>query len=93
MPLNYLNCSRTKVTDLAPLATMRHLERLECEDIPVASLAPLKGLPLKMLRFDFRPERGDAAVLRSIKTLERIKDKPADEFWKDVDSRKPPAKP
>jgi hypothetical protein len=38
-------------------------------------------MPLKALECDFKPER-DAALLRSIKTLEKINDKPAAEFWK-----------
>jgi hypothetical protein len=49
-------------------------------------------LPLKRLSCDFQPER-DAALLRSIKSLERINEKPAAEFWKDVDAQKPADKP
>ena len=45
-------------------------------------------MPLKDLRCDFKPER-DAEILRSIKTLETINDKPAEEFWKEVDAKKP----
>jgi hypothetical protein len=46
------------------------------------------GLPLQSLGCDFKPER-DAEILRSIKTLEAINGKPAAEFWKDVDAKKP----
>ena len=35
---------------------------------------------------DFKPER-DAEILRSIKTLETINDKPAAEFWKEVEEQ------
>ena len=38
-------------------------------------------MPLKNLWCDFKPER-DAAILRSIKTLEKINDKPAAEVLK-----------
>ena len=49
-------------------------------------LTPLKGMPLKELSCDFRRER-DAEVLRSLTTLERTNDKPATDFWKEVDGR------
>jgi hypothetical protein len=39
---------------------------------------------------DFKPER-DAEVLRSLKTLEKSKCKPADEVLKEVNARKPGA--
>jgi hypothetical protein len=50
----------------------------------VTDLALLKGKRLQELRCDFRRER-DAALLRSLTTLERINDKPAADFWKEVD--------
>jgi len=53
----------------------------------VSDLSVLQGLPLKELHWD-KPER-DAKILRSIKTLEKINDKPAKEFWKEVDMNKP----
>jgi hypothetical protein len=40
-------------------------------------------MPLKNLSCDFKAER-DTEILRSIRTLEKINDKPAAEFWKDV---------
>jgi len=45
-------------------------------------------MPLQVLFCDFKPER-DAAILRPLKTLEKINDKPAREFWKEVDDKKP----
>jgi hypothetical protein len=45
-------------------------------------------MPLTILFCDFEPER-DAEILRSIKTLETINDKPATKFWKEVDAKKP----
>jgi len=44
-------------------------------------------MPLKELGCDFKAER-DVEILRSIKTLEKINDKPAKEFWKEVDAKK-----
>jgi hypothetical protein len=52
----------------------------------VSDLSPLKSMPLKYLDVDFNPER-DAAILRSIQTLERINGKPTAEFWKAVAAR------
>jgi hypothetical protein len=43
-------------------------------------------MPLKELLRDFRREP-DAKVLRSLTTLARINDKPAADFWKEVDGR------
>jgi serine/threonine protein kinase len=84
MPLSEVWISRTQVRDLAPLRGMP-LQTLDCSSMSVGNLAPLAGMPLKKLYCDFKPER-DAAILRSIKSLETINGKPADEFWKDVDT-------
>ena len=43
-------------------------------------------MPLKDLCSDFKPFR-DTELLRSIKTLETINDKPAAEFWKEVEAQ------
>jgi hypothetical protein len=43
----------------------------------------LMGMPLKELFCDFQRDR-DAKMLRSLTTLERINDKPAADFWKEV---------
>jgi hypothetical protein len=53
----------------------------------VTDLSPLKEMPLRDLRCDFKFER-DAAILRSIKTLETINQKPAAQFWKEVEAKK-----
>jgi len=44
-------------------------------------------MPVKELWCDFKAER-DTEILRSLKTLEKINDKPAQEFWKEVDAKK-----
>ena len=64
------------------------LTELGCAGTKVSDLSPLKGMPLKQLSCDFKPER-DAEILRSIKTLETINDKPAAEFWKAVGDAPP----
>jgi hypothetical protein len=43
-------------------------------------------MPLKEFDGDFQRER-DAAILRSLTTLEKINDKPAADFWKEVDGQ------
>ena len=82
-----MDCSGTKVSDLSPLKDMK-LTFLNCAGTQVSDLSPLKAMPLKTLEFDFKPE-GDASILRSIKTLETINNKPAAAFWREVDEKKP----
>ena len=50
-------------------------------DTKVTDLSPLKDMPLTNLTCDFKPDR-DAAVLRSISTLQTLNDKPAREVLK-----------
>jgi hypothetical protein len=49
-------------------------------------------MPLRILSCDFKPAR-DAESLRSIKTLEKINEKPAADFWKAVDAPQPQKNP
>jgi len=85
MPLTRLIIYRTEVADLAPLRGMA-LELLEMSGTAVTDLSPLKGMPLKHLHIfeSFRAKR-DAAILRSLTTLQTIDDKPAAEFWERYD--------
>jgi hypothetical protein len=87
MPLITVNCSITKVADLSPLKGMP-LTVLGCRYTGVTDLALLKDMPLEVLTCDFVPER-DAATIRAIKKLTMINGKPAAEFWKEVDAKKP----
>jgi Leucine-rich repeat (LRR) protein len=75
-----------EVTDagLAHFKGCSDLTTLLVDHTKVTELSLLKGMPLKELSCDFRPER-DAEILRSIRTLERINGKPAVEFWKDIE--------
>ena len=48
----------------------------------------MKGMPLKHFVGKFKPERA-ADILRSIPPFQPINDKPAADFWKEVDEKKP----
>jgi Leucine-rich repeat (LRR) protein len=80
-----LNLSNTPVSDLSPLKDMK-LSTLICNNTKVTDLTPIKGMPLQTLYCDFKADR-DAAILRSIKTLETINGKTAKAFWKEVDKK------
>ena len=86
MPLTYLYCESTNVADLTPLKDLP-LTFLNCGATQVVDLSALQGMPLIHLVCDFKPER-DTELLRSIKTLETINNKPAAEFWREVESNK-----
>jgi hypothetical protein len=47
----------------------------------VTDLTPIKEMPLRSLRLDYRADHRE--FLRSFKGLEFINDKPAAEFWKE----------
>jgi serine/threonine protein kinase len=88
MPLNQLIFSDTPVKDLSPLQGMK-VGSLACHNTQVTDLSPLKTMTsLRGLSCDFKPER-DFAILRSIPTLESINNKPAKEFWKEVEAKQP----
>jgi hypothetical protein len=73
------------VSDPSPLRGMA-LKRLFLKGSGVTDLSPLRGMPLSTLRLTFRPE-WDAEVVRALTTLPIINDKPAAEFWKEVDGK------
>lgn len=85
LPLRSLSFGYTKVSDLSPLKGMP-LDSLNIQDIPVTDLSLLQGLPLKWLAVSLRSER-DRTQVRAVSTLEVINDKPAAEFWKDVEAQ------
>lgn len=86
--LTELHIYRTDVSDLSPVKGMSLL-KFSSFDSEVTDIQVLKGMPLKELRCHFVAER-DAKILRPIKTLEKINDLPADEFWKRVDAGESP---
>ncbi len=87
MQVDALILAETAVTDLSPLKTVQ-MQRLEVQGCKIADFRPLQGLLLREVKGNFRPER-DAEILRSMKSLEKINDKPTAEFWKEVDAKKP----
>jgi serine/threonine protein kinase/Leucine-rich repeat (LRR) protein len=91
MRLETLDCASTQVSDLSPLKGMP-LTYLVCGGTKVTDLTPLRGMPLKLLGCDFQPER-DTALLRSLTTLKSINQKPAAEFWKEVEAKESPRQP
>jgi hypothetical protein len=91
MPLQVLYCNDTAVKDLAALEGME-LTELHCEKTNVTDLSVLRGMPLKILSCNFPTER-NAAILRSIKTLDQINGKSAAAFWKEVDAKLGAQKP
>ncbi len=86
LKLTYLDLAWSQVSDLSPLRDME-LTILGCWYTPVSDLSPLKNMPLKSVNCDFHPWR-DTELLRSIPTLTKINEKPAADFWKEVDAQR-----
>ena len=86
MPLQQLYSEDTNISDLSPLIGLP-LSVLNVSKSPVSTFSALRHLPLTYLKLDFKPER-DADILRSIKTLQIINDKPSAEFWKEVEGKR-----
>jgi serine/threonine protein kinase len=82
--LRWLFLEDTPVSDLTPLKGLG-IHDLYMKRTRITDLTPIKGLPLKRVGLDYRPDR--AEFLRSFATLEVINDKPAAEFWKDVEKK------
>ncbi len=82
LPLVGFQCRSPRVSDLTPLRGMK-LVTFECTGTQVTDLSLLAEMPLKEIKCDFVPDR-DTEILRSIKSLETINDKPAAQFWKDL---------
>lgn len=77
-------CERSQVSDISALSRTP-LTTLDVSETAITDLSPLKNLTLEWLRCDFKHER-DADLLRSLKTLLIINEKPVSEFWKEVDA-------
>ena len=90
MPLVSLNFTGTNVSDIAPLRGMP-LRDVGLYHTPVSDLSPLRNLPLQQLQLSFQPH-WDTEVLRSIKTLMTINEKPVAEFCKTVEDYQAEAK-
>jgi Leucine-rich repeat (LRR) protein len=79
MKLESLYCNNTAVSNLLPLEGMP-LATLNCSGARITDLSLLASLPLRELSCDFVTNR-DSALLRGIKTLEKINGLPAAAFW------------
>ena len=79
MPLKWLYIGGNPVEDLSPLAGMS-LIVLSAANTQVKDWSAIKDMPIKNLECDFVPTR-DGAILKSIKTLEKINEIPVAEFW------------
>ncbi|RLS56814.1 MAG: hypothetical protein DWH91_05750 [Planctomycetota bacterium] len=80
--LTSLYCGNTPISDLSPLKGME-LTGFYCAGTKVVDFSPLTGMPLKSLGLDFQPDR-DTELLRTLKQLQSINNKPTAEFWKDA---------
>jgi hypothetical protein len=92
MKLKELNLGYNQnLQDLSPLKDVP-LENLHLWGTGVADLTPLARMPLRGIGLNAGWERRMAderygGVLRSLRSLEKINDKPAAEFWKQVDGK------
>src|SRR5262249_21041950 len=82
--LRRLVLDSTPASDLTPLRGLG-LTEVSILTIPARDLSPLQGLALKRLRLDYRADREE--FVRSFKGLETINDKPAADFWKEVNDK------
>jgi eukaryotic-like serine/threonine-protein kinase len=82
--LRRLVLDQTSVSDLTPLRGLG-LRELSIRGIPATDLTPLTELPLRGLRLDYRADR--ERIVRSLRRLESVNDKPVAEFWQDVGGR------
>ena len=73
--LRDLKCSQTPIRDLSPLEGIP-LEVLEMKNMVVPDLSPLVKTNVRILHLDFVASR-DAPILRQVKSLEKINDRPA----------------
>jgi serine/threonine protein kinase len=78
MPLSSLQIDGTHVSNLSPLRNMKLLV-LGLHGTLVTDLSPLTEISVRHLHLDFAAD-WDANLLRSIRTLETINEKPANEF-------------
>ncbi len=82
--LRHLILDSMPITDLTPLRGLK-VEVLSIWGIPVNDLTPLKMMPLRQLRLDYRADRKE--FLQSLTGLQTINEKPAAQFWKEVDGK------
>jgi Leucine-rich repeat (LRR) protein len=81
---DHLFCGWSRVTDLTPLKGSP-LTTLYSPGTKM-DLTTVRDFPIKNLTFDVKNTR-DYEILRSMKTLVKINDKPVAEFWKQMDGK------
>jgi tRNA A-37 threonylcarbamoyl transferase component Bud32 len=97
MPLEQIRCQDSPLTSIEALAGAP-LKGLECHRTSVADLSPLRGnqtlhglnvihTKITDLWCTFVDER-DGPILRQVKSLEYINDRPVELFWQDYDQRR-----
>ena len=79
-----LYCERSQVSDISALSRMP-LTTLDISETAITDLSPIRNLTIEWLRCDFKRDR-DTELLRSIKTLLIINEKPVNEFWNEVEA-------
>ncbi len=82
LALTHLNINNTRVRDLSPLLGMP-LSSLDCQGLVLTELQSLVELPLVEIYCDLEFE-GEAQLLRKIRTLKRINEKPAARVLKSI---------
>jgi serine/threonine protein kinase/formylglycine-generating enzyme required for sulfatase activity len=82
MPLTVLTCENTLVSDLSPLNDAR-LQTFIAGGSQITDFSILRDMPLTWVKWDMELKR-DLALLREIKTLVRINDQRAVDFFREV---------
>ncbi|MDY3555456.1 protein kinase [Gemmata sp. JC717] len=72
MPLSILAVNNCRVRDVSPVRTLAKVRLFRCDGCPIDTLEPLAGSKVRELICDFRPTRGDAAILARMPQLESI---------------------
>jgi serine/threonine protein kinase len=83
-PLNELWIFDSLVSDLTPLKGMS-LQILSGSSYHLSDFSVIKDMPLRYLGLVFNPAL-HTDLLRSLKTLDTVNDKPIAEFWKEVEA-------
>lgn len=78
MPLRRLEIQETNVKSIQPIASGA-LEYLAASQTPITDFSPLQGTPIQEVHLDYMPAR-DEAVLRSLRTLRTVNNRPLPEF-------------
>lgn len=70
--LQFLDCSRTQVSDLSPLARLTALQKLECSSTQVKDLSPLTGLAMLQELSCYHTQVNDLSPLAELTALQEL---------------------